>query len=179
MLKCRQFQWAKPPWPGALPLNPTGSIAPDPRYRLALRARHERPTPALLFGQIEHWAWVKAWFENKRRPRTEPRGTPVERGIKGVLQVYVHSSSAEFTNLNGCYFYFLGARAGRGRCPPCSEVGGAFALAAPILNAYDSNPIFHTLSTFPILPTIDFYIWCSNSNPNRQIVVLIILYIYL
>ena len=30
-------------WPGALPLNPAGGSAPDPHYRLALRARHKVP----------------------------------------------------------------------------------------------------------------------------------------
>ena len=31
------------PRPGALPLDPAGGSASDPRYRLALHARHERP----------------------------------------------------------------------------------------------------------------------------------------
>jgi len=31
---------ASPPWPGALPLDPAGCSAPDPRYRLVLCTRH-------------------------------------------------------------------------------------------------------------------------------------------
>ena len=40
--------------------------------------------------------------------------------------MYVHSSSAKFTNLNGCYFYFLGARAGG-----VAEVGGRVPRLPP------------------------------------------------
>ena len=87
-------------------------------------------TIATLMDWIDGKAWETAWLENKRGPRTEPWATPVETWIKDVWQVYVHSSSAEFTNLNGCYFYFLMARAG-GFAPPCSEVGGRVPRLPP------------------------------------------------
>ena len=32
-------------WSGALPLDPAGGSAPDPRYRLVLRTRHGAPQP--------------------------------------------------------------------------------------------------------------------------------------
>ena len=53
-LKGFQLQGASPPdhltrgsapGPGALPLDPAGGSAPDPRYRLALRARHGLEPP--------------------------------------------------------------------------------------------------------------------------------------
>ena len=47
----------------------------------------------------------------------------------------MQSFSAEFTNLNGCYFYFLGARAG-GVAPPALKLGGV-RPGCPILYAYE------------------------------------------
>jgi len=42
--ECFQLQGASPPWTpdqGLCPWTPLGALPPDPRYRLALRARHE------------------------------------------------------------------------------------------------------------------------------------------
>ena len=46
--------WASPPdpWPGALPLETAGAPPPDPRYRLALRARHVYPPHIFWPGDV-------------------------------------------------------------------------------------------------------------------------------
>jgi len=48
-LKCFQLQGASPHDQGLCPWTALGALPPDPRYRLALRARHVPPPPKLKF----------------------------------------------------------------------------------------------------------------------------------
>ena len=43
------------PWPGALPRTPLGALPPDPRHRLALRARHESYSRLLSTPLFSTW----------------------------------------------------------------------------------------------------------------------------
>ena len=63
--ECFQLQGAKPRWPpdqGLCPWTPLGALPPDPRYRLALRARHESYSHILFTPVFSTW----------RRPWTQP-----------------------------------------------------------------------------------------------------------
>jgi len=54
------------PWPGALPLDPAGDFAPDPCYRLALRARYIPPQPLNQIPPIDGKISKKRRFCDER-----------------------------------------------------------------------------------------------------------------